>query len=197
MRPAISKQPAREVRLPFWSKPWPSFMFCDRLISATAANTFFGSVSGHLSARWSSVTDNARPLSGFCSKLAGEGARPTPAPRKTAMSTNPILTKYRYHRRLPHIQKADADLFITFCTLGRVILPEQARTLVLEHCLREGGVLAFASECGAGALAREGTGPPHPTSCRRSHARACSHIAQAPPRRERLAISPSRHTSVF
>ena len=78
--------------------------------------------------------------------LAGEGARPTRVHRKPAMSTNPILAKYRYHRRLPHLQKADADLFITFCTLGRVILPEQARTLVLEHCLREGGVLAFASE---------------------------------------------------
>jgi len=40
------------------------------------------------------------------------------------------------------MQKADADLFITFCALGRVILPEPARTLVLEHCLREGGILA-------------------------------------------------------
>jgi len=58
------------------------------------------------------------------------------------MSTNAILAKYRYRRRLPHIQKVDADLFITFCTLGRVILPEQARALVLQHCLREGGILA-------------------------------------------------------
>ena len=58
------------------------------------------------------------------------------------MSTSSILAKYRYRRRLPHLQKADADLFITFCTLGRLILPEQARTLVLEHCLREGGILA-------------------------------------------------------
>src|SRR5690348_13787018 len=66
------------------------------------------------------------------------------------MSTNPILAKYHYHRRLPHIQKADSDLFITFCTGGRVILPEQARTLVLEHCLREGGIVPFAG----GSVAR-------------------------------------------
>ena len=56
------------------------------------------------------------------------------------MSTNPILAKYRYRRRLPHIQKADADLFITFCTGGREVLPEAARDLILEHCLREGGI---------------------------------------------------------
>ena len=57
-----------------------------------------------------------------------------------------ILAKYRYRRRLPHLQKADADLFITFCTGARTILPEKARHLVLEHCLREGGVLLCAPE---------------------------------------------------
>ena len=57
-----------------------------------------------------------------------------------------ILAKYRYRRRLPHLQKADADLFITFCTGGRKILIEQARELVLEHCLREGGILPMAGE---------------------------------------------------
>jgi REP element-mobilizing transposase RayT len=53
-----------------------------------------------------------------------------------------ILAKYRYRRRLPHLQKADADLFITFCTAGRTVLPDEARNLVLEHCLRECGRLA-------------------------------------------------------
>src|SRR6185503_17941018 len=53
-----------------------------------------------------------------------------------------ILAKYRYRRRLPHLQKADADLFVTFCTGARRILPGVARDLVLEHCLREGGILA-------------------------------------------------------
>src|SRR6476620_10725033 len=57
-------------------------------------------------------------------------------------SSSAILAKYRYRRRLPHLQKADADLFVTFCTGARRILPGVARDLVLEHCLREGGILA-------------------------------------------------------
>jgi REP element-mobilizing transposase RayT len=52
------------------------------------------------------------------------------------MSATPLI-KYRYRRRLPHLQKADADLFVTFCTCGRTPLPEPARDLVLRHCLRE------------------------------------------------------------
>ncbi len=64
-----------------------------------------------------------------------------------------VLTKYRYRRRLPHLQKSDAALFITFCTNGRRTLSEQARDLVFEHCLREGGLLPFAGE-GARATPR-------------------------------------------
>lgn len=59
------------------------------------------------------------------------------------MSSTP-LAKYRYRRRLPHLQKADCDLFVTFCT-ARKVLPPEARDLVLEHCLREGGILPFAN----------------------------------------------------
>ena len=55
------------------------------------------------------------------------------------MSTSPPLIKYKYRRRLPHLQKADTDLFVTFCTGGPLILPGEARSLVLEHCLREHG----------------------------------------------------------
>jgi hypothetical protein len=73
-------------------------------------------------------------------ELAGEGALPTP---QIDMSANPILAKYRYRRRLPHLQKADSDLFITFCTSGRKVLPPPARDLVMEHCLREAGILRF------------------------------------------------------
>jgi REP element-mobilizing transposase RayT len=62
------------------------------------------------------------------------------------MSANSRLAKYRYHRRLPHLQKADADLFITFCASGRQILPSEARDLVMAHCLREGGIPPFVSE---------------------------------------------------
>lgn len=43
------------------------------------------------------------------------------------------------------MQRADADLFVTFCT-ARLSLPVAARDLVLEHCLREGGILPFAGE---------------------------------------------------
>jgi REP element-mobilizing transposase RayT len=54
------------------------------------------------------------------------------------MPANP-LPKYRYQRRLPHLQRADADLFVTFCT-ARYQLPNSARDLVLAHLLREANV---------------------------------------------------------
>jgi REP element-mobilizing transposase RayT len=56
------------------------------------------------------------------------------------------LAKHRYRRRLPHLQKADAALFVTFCTGGRMILPDRARDLVLAHCLREAGISTMAGE---------------------------------------------------
>jgi REP element-mobilizing transposase RayT len=57
------------------------------------------------------------------------------------MSTDiPSAPKYQYRRRLPHFQKSDAPLSITFCTGGRLALPEDARDLVLNHCLRDHGV---------------------------------------------------------
>jgi REP-associated tyrosine transposase len=77
--------------------------------------------------------------------LAGEGARPT-----QHMSSTPPA-KYRYRRRLPHLQKADASLFVTFCAAARTVLPEEARELVLKHCLREAGLNPFV---GAGARAK-------------------------------------------
>ena len=58
---------------------------------------------------------------------------------QSCVSTSQTLAKYRYRRRLPHLQKADAALFVTFCTAARVDLPSEARDLVLEHCLREHG----------------------------------------------------------
>ena len=57
--------------------------------------------------------------------------------------SSPLLTKFRYRRRLPHLQKDDAPLFVTFCTGPRIPLPENARDLILEHCLREGGIIPF------------------------------------------------------
>jgi REP element-mobilizing transposase RayT len=65
-------------------------------------------------------------------------------------SKAPSPAQYCYRRRLPHLQKADAALFVTFCTGARLILADCARDLVLEHCLREGGLRPLA---GGGARA--------------------------------------------
>ena len=46
---------------------------------------------------------------------------------------------YEYRRRLPHYQKSDRPLFVTFRKLTAYPLPPIARTLVLEHCLRDNG----------------------------------------------------------
>ena len=64
------------------------------------------------------------------------------------------LPKYQYRRRLPHLQKADSDLFVTFCTGARRILPDLARDLALEHCLREAGIRLFAGEGARGTQVR-------------------------------------------
>jgi len=74
------------------------------------------------------------------SRLAAWRRARARAPHTKLMPGTP-LAKYRYRRRLPHLQKADADFFITFCTARR-ILPAEARDVVLAHCLREGGIAA-------------------------------------------------------
>lgn len=43
--------------------------------------------------------------------------------------------QYEYRRRLPHYQKADRALFVTFRKLFKDPFPEAARDLVLAHCL--------------------------------------------------------------
>jgi len=56
---------------------------------------------------------------------------------------NPMPTatfrRYEYRRRLPHYQKDDRPLFVTFRTLTAAQLPPDARTLALQHCLRDHG----------------------------------------------------------
>ena len=47
--------------------------------------------------------------------------------------------KYDYRRRLPHIQKDNRPIFITFTTDHRWELPPEARDIVLECCLKENG----------------------------------------------------------
>ena len=50
-----------------------------------------------------------------------------------------VSNPYRYRRRLPHYQKADATIFATFCKLTREPFPDRARDMVLEHCVYEHG----------------------------------------------------------
>ena len=65
---------------------------------------------------------------------------------------NSPLAKYRYRRRLSHLQKADCDFFVTFRTARRT-LPPAARDLVMGHCLREGGIAESSAFAGGGARA--------------------------------------------
>jgi REP element-mobilizing transposase RayT len=71
-------------------------------------------------------------------QAVGGRGRPPHTTTHYAMSTGATrLAKYRYRRRLPHLQRAEADLFVTFCTAGPLVLSAATRDLVLEHCLRE------------------------------------------------------------
>src|SRR5947208_15840569 len=63
----------------------------------------------------SSLTRNSAPThSGI-----GDGGRGRP-PHAFHVHQRSALTKYRYRRRLPHLQKADAAMFVTFCTGGHL-----------------------------------------------------------------------------
>jgi REP element-mobilizing transposase RayT len=44
-----------------------------------------------------------------------------------------------YRRNLPHIEKDGASYFVSFSTRNELVLPEEARTLVFNHCLFENG----------------------------------------------------------
>jgi REP element-mobilizing transposase RayT len=61
-------------------------------------------------------------------------------PAHTGSAHSPFkATPYEYRRDLPHYQKADSILFVTFCRLAKDPLPEAARSIVLEHCLHDHG----------------------------------------------------------
>ena len=51
-----------------------------------------------------------------------------------------VEPKYRYRRQLPHLQKDERALFITFATVRRWHLPPAAREIVLNCCLAQNGV---------------------------------------------------------
>ena len=73
-------------------------------------------------------------------KLQRSGEATMPASKSSIPTNIPSPPKYQYRRHLPHFQKSDTPLFITFCTGGPLVLPEEARDVVLNHCLRECGV---------------------------------------------------------
>jgi putative transposase len=52
-----------------------------------------------------------------------------------------MLRMYHYRRRLPHFQPENRIFFITCCTYLRWVLPESARSVVLETCLTGNGRL--------------------------------------------------------
>jgi REP element-mobilizing transposase RayT len=45
--------------------------------------------------------------------------------------------RYEYRRRLPHYQRDDRPLFVTFRTKAFIHLSPTARTLALQHCLHD------------------------------------------------------------
>src|SRR5579872_6251014 len=47
--------------------------------------------------------------------------------------------RYEYRRRLPHYQRDDRPLFVTFRTMTGLELSAEDRTLALRHCLHDHG----------------------------------------------------------
>jgi REP element-mobilizing transposase RayT len=58
------------------------------------------------------------------------------------MTQTSLHRKYEYRRRLPHYQKDDRALFVTFCCGCLDPLPESVRDIVLRHCLHDQGTKA-------------------------------------------------------
>ena len=50
-----------------------------------------------------------------------------------------LAHKYDYRRRLPHYQKADRAIFVTFRKLNRDSFAASARDVILRHCLHDDG----------------------------------------------------------
>jgi REP element-mobilizing transposase RayT len=49
------------------------------------------------------------------------------------------MPKAFYRRQLPHLQRDNKPHFLTFCTYHRWVLPESARSIVLDCCLHDDG----------------------------------------------------------
>jgi REP element-mobilizing transposase RayT len=58
------------------------------------------------------------------------------------MTQRLLQGKYQYWRRLPHYQKDDRAVFVTFCCGCLDPLPEAVRDIVVRHCLHDQGTKA-------------------------------------------------------
>src|ERR1700676_5421897 len=78
------------------------------------------------------------------SQIQVKGRARAPAPHTQENMTQLSLKgKYEYRRRLPHYQKDDRALFVTFCCGCLDPLPDFARDIVLRHCLHDQGTRAL------------------------------------------------------
>jgi REP-associated tyrosine transposase len=60
-----------------------------------------------------------------------------PQPPSAARRAKPAKAYYR--RNLPHVQVTGRALFVTFSTWRGFVLPDEARRVVLRHCLHDNG----------------------------------------------------------
>jgi REP element-mobilizing transposase RayT len=78
---------------------------------------------------------------GRLTKVKGQGSG-RGRPLYTFPMTQALLKgKYEYRRRLPHNQKDERAVFVTFCCSFES-LPEPVRDIVLRHCLQDQGTKA-------------------------------------------------------
>ena len=83
---------------------------------------------------------SSMPHPGATDAYPGAGVpRVAQPPSAGAMPAGAKEALSHYRRNLPHIQPGHRPVFVTFCTRDRWVLPEAARTLVLEHCLHDHG----------------------------------------------------------
>jgi hypothetical protein len=63
----------------------------------------------------------------------------TQALNKVCCEPPTLAHNYDYQRRLPHHQKADRAIFVTFRKLIRDPFPADARDVILQHCIHDDG----------------------------------------------------------
>jgi putative transposase len=104
---------------------------------APARETLPLSQSGPLARNFPWNVRSSQTTSCHSGYAAGSGGRGRPPHTFIPIMPGLAFSKYRYRRRLPHLQKDDAPVFVTFCSGARAELPFAVRSLVLDHCLRE------------------------------------------------------------